>query len=90
MPYKDKDRQRESVKKAQAKRRQGITKGITSDRVLHEGITVDAEKAGKLLMICKSLDKDTTGLSGKKENLLDLVRYGINGPTMREVKDKLT
>jgi len=52
------------------------------------GKGTDKERAAKLLMICRSLDKETRGLDNKKENLLDLVRYGR--PTMREVYSKLT
>lgn len=89
MPYKDKEKQKDAVKRAVNKRRV-LQKGITSSRVLHQGITVDTERAGKLLLVCKSLDKDVTGLGGVRENMLDLVRYGINGPTMRDVYHSLS
>jgi len=95
MPYKDKGLQRGAGKKAAAKRR-GLQKGITEGRVLHQGITkkvggvmVDAKKAAKLLLICKKLDKEVAGLE-RRENMLDLVRFGVHGPTVREVRARLT
>ena len=43
MPYKDKEKQKQAISEAVKKHRQGITEGITEDRVLHEkeGITPD-------------------------------------------------
>ena len=52
-------------------------------------VTIDTKRAAKLLLICKSLDKDITGLDGKKLNLLTLVRYGIGGLTLKEVYARL-
>ena len=53
-------------------------------------IEVSVEKAAKLLMIAKSLDKEYTDLSGKKGKLSDMVRYGVNGLTMTEIRDRLS
>lgn len=53
-------------------------------------VTLDTKKAAKLLMICKSLDKETIGLDGKRVNLLTMVRYGVEGPTFKEVRDRLS
>ena len=81
MPYKDKVLQREAVRRAVQKHR-----GITETS---QGITVDTKKAAKLLLLCKSLDKEVTGLDGKRVNLLTMVRYGISGPTLSEIKRSL-
>ena len=48
----------------------------------------DHMTAAKLLMVCQALDKQMPGLQGK-ENLLDMVRYGVSGPTMASVKASL-
>ncbi len=134
MPYKDKETQRQATRKAVKRHRQGITKGITEDRVLHEkeGITPDlpegitlyrymdgkrqelsevpdgfrvlsdgqvwkplgisnlevrskpegitSAKAARLLIICQSLNKF---------DVAQEVRYGINGPTMDIVSERL-
>jgi len=48
-------------------------------------IIVGTKKAGKLLLICNSLDKEMGGLGGKV-NLLTQVRYGVYGPTLYDVK----
>ena len=45
-------------------------------------------KQRRLAMVMRALDKDTQGLNGK-ENLLSLVRYGINGITLKEIQAKL-
>ncbi|MAF43077.1 MAG: hypothetical protein CMI54_02755 [Parcubacteria group bacterium] len=52
-------------------------------------IMVDAEKAGKLVMICQALDREVTGLDGKRASLLGMVSYGVFGPTMETVKRQL-
>jgi len=44
------------------------------------------EKLGRLLI---ALDKDVTGLDGKRLNLGTQVRYGINGWTFKELKDAI-
>lgn len=78
MPYKNTVLQREAVKKAVAKH-----------RVLHQGSQVrevSVEQAAKLLLICKALDKEISGLHGKV-NLLDQVRKGSQ--TFKEIKDVL-
>lgn len=48
----------------------------------------DHMTAAKLLMVCNALDKQMPGLQGK-ENLLDMVRYGVSGPRMSSVKASL-
>ena len=49
MPYKDKEKQKQAISEAVKKHRQGITEGITEDRVLHqkEGITLYRYMDGK-------------------------------------------
>jgi hypothetical protein len=76
--YKDKEKQREAVRVAVARHRQGIT----------EGITIDKDKAVKLTKIANALDKEVQGLGGKRENMLDLVRFG--GIRMRDVRDRIS
>ena len=44
------------------------------------------EQLGRLLV---SLNKEITGLDGKKLNLLGMVRYGIGGPTFKEIKNAI-
>ncbi len=39
-------------------------------------VEVDTRTAGKLLLICRQLNHDVRGLDGRKENLLEKVRYG--------------
>ncbi len=43
----------------------------------------------RLALLLRALDRDFTGLTGK-ENLLDKVRYGLDGSTLREIRDSLT
>ena len=52
-------------------------------------VEVDTKTAGKLLLICRQLDKETRMLDGTKGNLLDAVRYGRWGPTLKDVYKKL-
>jgi len=52
-------------------------------------IEVDTKKAAKLLLICRALDREVTGLDGKRVNLLSMVRYGVFGPTFTQVKASL-
>lgn len=52
-------------------------------------VTIDTKKAGKLLLICRSLDKNITGLDGRKLNLLTMVRCGIEGLTFKELYARL-
>lgn len=52
-------------------------------------IEVDTRQAGKLLMICKALDKTIHGLDGKV-NLLSMVRYGVYGPTLESINEQLS
>ena len=52
-------------------------------------IKVDTKTAGKLLLICRQLDKETRALDSTKGNLLEMVRYGKWGPTLKDVYKKL-
>ena len=79
--YKNKGQQREAVRLAVKKHRQGITKGITYR-------DIDTVTAAKLLMICKACNKEVRGLDGKV-NLLSLIRYGIEGTTLLSIKGQL-
>jgi len=56
---------------------------------LRLGKGTDIERAAKLLMVSNALDKTVTGLHGK-ESLSDMVRNGINGPTLTEVRARLS
>ena len=90
MPYKDKEASREAARERQRRHRQGVTgQGVTGQGVTgHPSagrIEVDSRTAAKLLMIGRSLDKPYKALDGKTGKLSDLVRYGVNGPTMSEV-----
>ena len=64
MPYKDKERQKQAIKEAVNKHRQGITSGITNEGITGQGITTirpvirtlsDPVKRDKLRKICQSL-----------------------------------
>jgi len=44
------------------------------------------EQLGRLLI---SLNKEITGLDGKRVSLLGMVRYGIGGLTFAEIKDAI-
>ena len=63
MPYKDKEKQKQAISEAVKRHRQGITEGITEDRVLHgkEGITPDLPEGITLYryMDGKRVDLDT-------------------------------
>ena len=48
--------------------------------VTGKDVTVDTERAAKLLLICNALDKSVTSLVGQKCNLMTMVRYGISAP----------
>lgn len=52
-------------------------------------IEVDTKTAAKLLLICRSCDKEIHTLSGKRENILTMIRYGIGGPTLESIKAQL-
>ena len=43
-------------------------------------------RLGRLLI---ALDKEVTGLDGKRLNLLTTVRWGVAGPTLKEIKDAI-
>jgi hypothetical protein len=66
----------------------GLTEYDHRTVVLAEALS-DSETRRKLEAISKSLDKEITGLHGKKENLGDMVRYGIQGFTFKEIKEVL-
>ena len=89
MPYKDKEKQKEAVKKAVDKHR-GITNGITEQGITPKGITeyppllyalADVKKRAKLRAICQSLSE---------HHVLQEVRYGVYGTTMDVVAEYLT
>ena len=88
MPYKD-----QAMKsQRQKERRKGEAPAILkpqSEAPMKPLKTIDTEKAAKLLLICNALDKEVIGLDGKKVNLLSMVRYGVNGPTLEKVKIQL-
>lgn len=67
------------------KRRQGSQSKAQGSQV----IEVDTRKAAKLLLICNALNREVTGLDGKRVNLLSMVRYGVFGPTFTQVKASL-
>ena len=86
--YKDKERQREAVKKA-VERHRVLQKGITSEGITGQGITprlslveklVDPEWRGKLVKIHRSL---------ASFNVDGVVRLGISGPTFDVVGELL-
>ena len=85
MPYKDKTKQKEAMRKAVDKHRQGITsqgitkEGITEYPAILEAL-VDPIKRAKLKRIHESLR--TRGLLGE-------VRYGVYGPTFDIVGELL-
>jgi len=89
---------KEVHKEYMRKRREGSQEGSQNSVVHKKGsheITLDTKKMATLSLICHALDKScdvmdySTG-EFKRGNMLDLVRYGIYGPTMREVKAKIT
>ena len=95
MPYKDREAERKASKLRMQKMR-GRNKGVTKEGVTSQGVTkisntieVDVGTAAKLLMIANSLDKPYRALDGKTGSLGDLVRYGVLGPTMTQVKEGL-
>ena len=61
---------------------QGVTSGMTLKGVT--SVMLTARDMAELMAIARALDKDTQGLAGKRENMMDLVRYA--GKTMREVR----
>jgi len=83
--------QSKEVHRDYMRERRGSQKGSQVVGFTKQGsqIEVGTEKAAKLLMIAKSLNKSYIALDGKKGKLSDLVRYGITGPTMTEVGDLL-
>jgi len=76
---------KEVHKEYMRKRRQGSQNEGQGSQV----IEVDTKKAAKLLLICRALDREVTGLDGKRVNLLSMVRYGVFGPTLKQVKESL-
>jgi len=57
-------------------------------------ITVNTRTAAKLLLVCNHLDTpiqvmDYNTGQFKKGNGLDMVRLGVTGPTLKEVKERL-
>lgn len=90
MPYKDQAKQREAIKKAVNRHRQGITDGITQEGKNEQGITyhpiiyalTDKAKRVKLEKISQAL---------KDRRLLDRVHYGagVNSLEMSVVDEML-
>lgn len=82
-----KEQARERMKRYRQRNKDG---SVTSSVVpsVTDSVTVSTEKAAKLLLICRSLDKVVAGLDGQT-NLLEMVRFGIFGLTMLEVKNRL-
>ena len=93
--YKDKDKQREAVKKAVEKHRKGITEqGITREGItLHTGPKIKFDN-GSYLHINKLVDIKSRGLiTYLVENLNSSyqgsIRVGVFGPTIKECKKLL-
>ena len=92
--YKDKEKQKEAVRKAVEKHRKGITsEGITQQGItLHSGPRVRFEN-GSYIHIVKLVELKSRGLL---EYLVehakigaDNLRVGVNGPTITECKELL-
>lgn len=64
-------------------------RGSQNSGVHSEGSQIDTVRAAKLSLICHALDKTVTGIDGQRVNLLSMVRYGVNGPTMESIKAQL-
>ena len=83
----------EALQKEQTRKR--VERYTNKQKALHNGsvtpqaLHVDTLTAAKLLQVCNALDKTVTGLDGKKVNLLSMVRYGVNGPTLTTVSETL-
>lgn len=60
-----------------------IPEMIANEERLGKG--TDTEKAAKLLMVIRAMDKEVRGLDGKV-NLLTMTRYGVSGQTLAELK----
>ena len=90
MSYRDKEKQKEATKdrvRRYRNKQKGVTlEGVTLKGVTDYSITIDKERAVKLLRVCHHLDRDITGLYGR-ENMLDLVRYG--SISMRDVRNQI-
>ena len=83
----DKREQARVRKQRQRDREKG--KSVTfRGSVTSHPVTVNVETAAKLLLICRACDKEVRGLDGKV-NLLSLIRYGIEGPTLLSIKGQL-
>ncbi|KKL80757.1 hypothetical protein LCGC14_2001550 [marine sediment metagenome] len=93
-PYKDKEMKSQRQKERRRGEALNTLKPLSEALNMITGgkkpIYVDTERAAKLLLISKSLDKEVTGLDGRRVNLLSMVRYGIFGPTMSDVKESLS
>ena len=90
--------QNKEVHKEYMRKRRGSQKGSQSDevhtqsshRVLYLAkALIDPIKRGKLIQISTALNKETTGLDGRRVNLGPQVRYGINGFTLSEIRELL-
>lgn len=64
----------------------GALQGSVTDRTGHLAeALIDPLKRSKLISISQALDKKTTGLDGKYVHLGSMIRYGINGFTLKEI-----
>ena len=89
MPYKNKETAQKYWREKKRQQRMSNPKktGEMSNPNV-QPIEVDVKTAAKLLLICRSCDKEVRGLDGNV-NLLTLIRYGIEGPTLLSIKGQL-
>jgi len=87
MPLSNEEKREYQRQWVRQKRAKGSTKTAGST-VGSTDLVISKDKAIKLLKICNELDRTIPGLSGKRENMLDLVRMGVL--TLREVRERLT
>ena len=86
--FKDKEKQREYDKERMRKKR-SRTEQVELDKVEQAPVSqryITKETAIKLLKVCRALDKEIAGLSGRV-NMLDMVWYG--NMLMRDVQREL-
>ena len=94
MGYKDKEKQKDYDRERMRKARQGRTgrveQTVTDRRVLHlaEALINPVKRAG-LVLLSNALNKKVTGIEGKRVNLNGMVRYGVFGFTFDKIKELL-
>ena len=94
MGYKDKEKQKDYDRERMRKARQGRTKWVeqtvTDRRVVHlaEALIDPVKKAG-LIQLSNALNRKVTGIEGKRVNLNGMVRYGVFGFTFDKIKELL-